>query len=152
MPKPGPREIRGVVNGRALLFLSLILLIWNAGASGRRLFSLVPNLSPRAAGAPDTVRQTSANFPASTGAESPRQAPLSIRQKYLLGKRIDINKATLSEISELPGISDRIAAAVVEERARKGRFRAPEDLLGVKGIKEKRLQKILPFLEEIQNN
>ncbi len=69
-----------------------------------------------------------------------------------MGKRIDINKAPLAEISELPGISDKVAAAVVEERERLGRFRSPEDLLSVKGIKEKRLQKILPFLENIPNN
>ena len=84
--------------------------------------------------------------------ESPRSGPLTIRQRYLLGKRIDINKASLSEISELPGISDKVAAAVVEERDRLGRFRSPGDLLGVKGIKEKRLQKILPFLAKMPNN
>jgi competence protein ComEA len=85
-------------------------------------------------------------------AESPRSGPLTIRQKYLLGKRIDINKASIGEISELPGISDKVAAAVVEERDRLGRFRSPDDLLGVKGIKEKRLQKILPFLSKMPNN
>ncbi|MBE0607527.1 MAG: helix-hairpin-helix domain-containing protein [Deltaproteobacteria bacterium] len=56
------------------------------------------------------------------------------------------------ELSELPGISDKVAAALLEERDRLGRFRSPRDLLGVKGIKGKRLQKILPFLSEIQNN
>jgi competence protein ComEA len=85
-------------------------------------------------------------------AESPRSGPLTIRQKYLLGKRVDINKASLSEISELPGLSDGIAAAVVEERDRLGRFRSPGDLLGVKGIKGKRLRKILPFLAKMPNN
>ena len=84
--------------------------------------------------------------------ESPRSGSLTIRQKDLLGKRIDINTASLLEISELPGISDTIAAAVVEMRGRLGRFRVPEDLLGVKGIKEKRLQKILPFLAKMPNN
>jgi competence ComEA-like helix-hairpin-helix protein len=84
--------------------------------------------------------------------ESPRSGPLTIRQKYLLGKRVDINKASMAEISELPGISDKIAAAVIEERDRIGGFRSPEDLLGVTGIKGKRLQKILPFLSKMTNN
>jgi competence protein ComEA len=92
------------------------------------------------------------NETAALSAESPRSGPLTIRQKYLLGKRVDINKASLGEISELPGISDKIAAAVVEERDRLGRFRSAEDLLGVKGIKGKRLQKILPFLVKMPNN
>ena len=58
----------------------------------------------------------------------------------------------MTEISELPGISDEISAAVVEERGRLGGFRSPVDLLGVRGIKEKRLQKILPFLSKMPNN
>jgi len=70
-------------------------------------------------------------------AESSRSGPLTIRQKYLLGKRVDINKASLVEISELPGISRTVAAAMVEERERLGRFRSPEDLLGVKGLRRK---------------
>ena len=45
-----------------------------------------------------------------------------------------------------------MAAAMVEARDRLGGFRSPEDLLGVKGIKEKRLQKILPFLSKMPNN
>jgi competence protein ComEA len=94
----------------------------------------------------------SGNETAVRSAESPRSGPLTIRQKYLLGKRVDINKASLVEISELPGISEKVAAAVVEERDRLGRFRSVEDLLGVKGIKEKRLQIILPFLAEMPNN
>ncbi len=85
-------------------------------------------------------------------AENPRDGHLTIWQKYLLGKRVDINKASLVEISELPGISDKVAAGVIEERDRMGGFRVPEDLLGVNGIKKKRLQKILPFLAGMQNN
>ena len=72
--------------------------------------------------------------------------PLTVRQKFLLGIRVDINRADFKEISDLPGISDSVAKAVVEERERRGGFRRPEDLLAVRGIKEKRLKKILPFI------
>jgi len=65
---------------------------------------------------------------------------------------VDINRATAEEISELPGISDVIAAAVVKERTRRSGFRSPRDLLSVPGIKERRLEKILPFLAEMENN
>jgi DNA uptake protein ComE-like DNA-binding protein len=40
----------------------------------------------------------------------------------------------------------------VEERNRRGGFRRPEDLLAVRGIKKKRLKKILPFIAIIHNN
>jgi competence ComEA-like helix-hairpin-helix protein len=105
----------------------------------------------RAHGSP-VLPSGSDNETAVLSAESPRSGPLTIRQKYLLGKRVDINKASLSEISKLPGISEGIAAAVVEERDRLGRFRSPGELLGVKGIKGKRLRKILPFLAKMPNN
>ena len=137
---------------RAVLLLSLILLVWNLCATAQRIASvgLLPSMEG-IDGSP-VVRSALDNEASSDSAESPRSGPLTIRQKYLLGKRIDINKASLVEISELPGISDQVAAAVVEERDRLGRFRSPEDLLGVKGIKEKRLKKILPFLSEMANN
>jgi competence ComEA-like helix-hairpin-helix protein len=151
VPIPGSRWSSGG-KPRAVLLLSLILLVWNACATAQHvaLLGLLPSMD-RTDGSP-VLPSASDNETAVRSAESPRSGPLTIRQKYLLGKRVDINKASLVEISELPGISHKVAAAVVEERDRLGRFRSVEDLLGVKGIKEKRLQKILPFLAEIPNN
>jgi len=137
---------------RALLLLSLILLVWNACATALNVASVgqLPSMD-RTGGSP-VLPSASDDETAVLSAESPRSGPLTIRQKYLLGKRVDINKASLREISELPGISEKVAAAVVEERDRLGGFRSVEDLLGVKGIKEKRLKKILPFLAKMPNN
>ena len=151
MPNPGSRESNGG-KPRAVLLVSLIHLVWNAYATAQRIVSvgLLPSIG-RTDGSPD-LPYPSDNETAVLSGESPRSGPLTIRQRYLLGKRVDINKASLLEISELPGISDKVAAAVVEERDRIGRFRSPEDLLAVKGIKEKRLQKILPFLSKMPNN
>ena len=151
MPIQGGVESNGGKR-RAVLLLSLILLVWNACATARHAAS-VWHLPPmdRTDGS-HVLPSAEGNETAVHSAESPRSGPLTIRQKYLLGKRVDINKAPLVEISELPGISDGIAAAVVEERDRIGRFRSAGDLLGVKGIKEKRLRKILPFLAEMPNN
>ena len=137
---------------RAVLLLSLILLVWNACATGQRVFSVGLLASMDGSDGSPSVPSVSDGVTTASSAESPRSGPLTIRQKYLLGKQVDINKASLAEISELPGISDTVAAAVVEGRERLGRFRSPEDLLGIKGIKEKRLQKILPFLVIMPNN
>ena len=137
---------------RAVLLLSLILLVWNACATAHRILRVGLLPSPYATDVSPVLPSASDDMPAVHSAESPRSGPLTIRQKYLLGKRVDINKASIAEISELPGISDKVAAAVVEKRDRLGRFRSHEDLLGIKGIKEKRLQKILPFLAEMPNN
>jgi competence ComEA-like helix-hairpin-helix protein len=129
---------------RAVLLLSLILLVWNALATAQRIASFGSLPSIDGSDASSVLRTATDNETALRSAQSP--------QKYLLGKRVDINKASAFEISELPGISDAVAAAVVEERDRLGQFRSPRDLLGVNGIKEKRLQKILPFLSKMPNN
>ena len=137
---------------RAYLLLTLILLVWNIAATARFASERVPP------SAPDPGRSTPSTSCTPDKASDPhgpvgaRSGPLTLRQKYLLGYRMDINRATAEEISELPGISAVAAAAVVAERERHGAFRTPRDLLAVPGIKEKRLQKILPFLAKMANN
>ncbi|MBW7473758.1 helix-hairpin-helix domain-containing protein [Paenibacillus oenotherae] len=55
---------------------------------------------------------------------------------------IDINRASAEELDALPGIGAAKAAAIVKEREKNGRFRTVEDLLRVKGIGPKMLEKI----------
>jgi competence ComEA-like helix-hairpin-helix protein len=148
---PGGRE-SSAGKRRAILLLSLILLVWNVCATARQSASDRFGLSSVRTGTSPDLPAPFGNSAANLPMETPRNGPLSIRQKYLLDIRVDINKATLAELSELPGISDTVAARIVEARSRKGGFRSPEDLLGINGIKEKRLNKILPFLKKIGNN
>jgi competence ComEA-like helix-hairpin-helix protein len=137
---------------RGYLLLSLILLVWNTGAIARLAFEGVSPSGTHLAASHPSPGIPVDNALARPGPVSARGGPLSLRQKYLLGKRVDINLATEEEISELPGISDPVAAAVVAERARRGGFRSHRDLLSVPGIKGRRLEKILPFLAEMENN
>ena len=151
MPIQGSRESNGGKR-RAVLLLSLILLVWNVGAT---VLHVAPGGIPPSIDGTGRSPDRSSATDDQTGTqppESPRSGPLTLRQKYLLGKRIDINTASIGAISELPGVSDGIAAAILEERDRLGRFRSHQELLGIKGIKERRLQKILPFLEKMPNN
>ena len=55
---------------------------------------------------------------------------------------LSINSATAAEIEKLPGIGKKSAAAVVAYRTEKGKFKTPKDLLKVKGVGEKTLEKI----------
>ncbi|MEW6721014.1 MAG: helix-hairpin-helix domain-containing protein [Thermodesulfobacteriota bacterium] len=151
MGSPGSGESSGR-RQRSYLFLSMMLLVWNALATGiETLQSPRSGIALRTGSITDRERPVSSASTLQTTA-SPRNGPLSITQKYLIGKPIDINKSSKEEISALPGISDAIAEAIVAERERVGRFRSPEELLRVKGIKEKRLKKILPFLAKMENN
>jgi competence protein ComEA len=131
----------------------MIILVWNLGTTGRFLSSpQAPSPGGVASSSGSAYEDSAAASPAEVTGRGHEGGPLTVRQRFLLGWRVDINRANYQEISTLPGISDSVARAVVEERKRLGSFRRPEDLLVVRGIKEKRLKKILPFIAIIHNN
>ncbi|HEY6099448.1 MAG TPA: helix-hairpin-helix domain-containing protein [Anaeromyxobacter sp.] len=49
------------------------------------------------------------------------------------GERIDLNRATVSELMRVPGVGEKKAQAIVALRQRQP-FRRPEDVLAVKGL------------------
>lgn len=57
--------------------------------------------------------------------------------------RVVLNRAGVSELMRLPGIGARRAEAIVELRQRLGRFRRPSDLLRIKGIGPRTLERLL---------
>ncbi len=59
---------------------------------------------------------------------------------------VNINTATVEQLTELPGIGETIAARIVAYRDVQGAFELPEDLLNVKGIGEKTLEELKPFI------
>lgn len=52
----------------------------------------------------------------------------------LLGRPIDLNEATVEELQALPGIGPGLARRIAEDRARRGPFGAPEELVRVRGL------------------
>jgi len=56
--------------------------------------------------------------------------------------KVNINKATVKELQGLPGIGQVTAERIVAYRAEKGKFKSSEDLLKVKGVGKKSLEKI----------
>lgn len=58
---------------------------------------------------------------------------------------IDLNKATVEQLQELPGIGPAIAQRIVEYAKNPG-FKTVDDLLSVKGIGDKKLAKIRPLV------
>jgi len=62
-------------------------------------------------------------------------------------KRINLNTATAAELELLPGIGPKTAERIIELRETRGRFNTIDELLEVKGIGEKKLGAIKPFLE-----
>jgi competence protein ComEA len=66
--------------------------------------------------------------------------------------KININQATEEQLVALPGIGPVKAKAIVEYRKSHGPFHHPEDLLQVKGIGAKTLEKIKPQIILNDNN
>jgi competence protein ComEA len=60
---------------------------------------------------------------------------------------VDINTATVEGLTGIPSIGKVTAQAIVEWRQQNGPFRQVDDLLKVKGIGEKSLEKIRPYVK-----
>lgn len=63
--------------------------------------------------------------------------------------RVDLNGASAFELLTLPGIGEKLAAALIEHRETKGAFREHQDIRKVRGIGIKKHEAIQPFLLEI---
>ncbi|PWN08169.1 ComEA family DNA-binding protein [Rhodohalobacter mucosus] len=61
-------------------------------------------------------------------------------------EKININTATAEELMRLPGIGPAYADRIVEWRRENGRFVRIEQLLEIRGIGEKRLEKLRPYI------
>ena len=59
---------------------------------------------------------------------------------------VDINSAPWTEFANLPGIGEKLAREIVAYRTTAGGFSAAEDLQNVRGIGERKLAAIRPFL------
>ncbi len=59
---------------------------------------------------------------------------------------VPVNTADVQALTAIPGVGTVLAEAIVAERLENGLFYYPEDLLCVRGIGEKTLQKLLPYL------
>ena len=55
---------------------------------------------------------------------------------------VNINTATAHHLQRLDGIGDTVARAIVEYRVKNGRFSSPDELVNVRGIGGKTLERI----------
>ncbi len=61
--------------------------------------------------------------------------------------KVNINTASVAELEALPGIGAAKAEAIVKYREENGKFQKAEDLVLVKGIGDKLLEKISSEIE-----
>ncbi len=61
--------------------------------------------------------------------------------------KININNADVETLTTLPGIGSKTADSIITYRKANGKFKSVDDLLNIKGIGEKKLKKMKPFLK-----
>jgi competence protein ComEA len=59
---------------------------------------------------------------------------------------VDLNSASEAQLQEVPGIGPSLAKKIVEFRSENGPFKSVEDLLKVRGVGEKSLERLRPHL------
>lgn len=64
----------------------------------------------------------------------------------LEGEVLNLNTASQTELTRLPGIGETKAAAIVAWRQEYGSFQTVEDLMAVDGIGEKTLESLRPYV------
>lgn len=81
------------------------------------------------------------------GAEAPAPAPTSPLPRSPTEADdglVDLNTATLAELDTITGVGPVLAQRIIDHRAQIGRFSSVDELLDVKGIGAKTLEKLRP--------
>jgi len=60
--------------------------------------------------------------------------------------KVNINQASAEQLQVIPGVGATLAERIVAYRTEHGAFATPEDLTAVRGIGEKSLAKLLPWI------
>jgi competence ComEA-like helix-hairpin-helix protein len=60
--------------------------------------------------------------------------------------KLNLNTATQQQLEQVPGLTPELADRIIRYRKDKGRYRHLDELLTLKGIGERKFQKLKPFL------
>jgi competence protein ComEA len=80
------------------------------------------------------------------GAPSASAAPEKPAAAAATPAAVNVNTATLDELTALPGIGEKRAQAILDMRKEKGGFKSVDELTEVKGIGPANLEKLRPYL------
>ena len=78
-------------------------------------------------------------------ARAPERAPYAAKVAPPAGS-INLNTAGVSELQRLPRIGPKMAARIIAYREAHGSFRRVQDLVRVRGIGTKTLERLMPYL------
>lgn len=140
LPGVGPALARAIVEDRERNgpFNSLGDLERVAGLGSSKVARLEPHVALPAGATAGGAR-------GARGARNARDA--SGTAVTVATKRLDLNRASATELQALPGIGPARAEAIVRWREEHGRFRRVEDLLQVPGVGSATLERLRPLIQ-----
>jgi competence protein ComEA len=127
-------------NERELRLLAVLALMLAMGGVVRLISAVRPQWTPGLGGAVDA-----ADTSASAAAPEPFGDARDLDSLFVDG-RLDINAAGTDHLQLLPRVGPALAARMVDTRRRRGRFDSVDDLLEVKGIGPKTLERLRPLI------
>jgi competence protein ComEA len=86
-------------------------------------------------------------FALSAAAPALAAAPSQKDSRASSSAPVDLNAATADRLTTVPGIGKVMAQRIVDWRDEHGPFRRVEDLMKVKGVGEKTLEKLRPYVK-----
>lgn len=120
-------KLEGIVLLLTLLFVGGTLLWFAVSRPGEGITVVTERQDP----APQILTET----------PEPPETP-----GLLEGEVLNLNTASQTELTRLPGIGETKAAAIVAWRQEYGSFQTVEDLMAVDGIGEKTLENLRPYV------
>ena len=146
LPGVGPATAERIVRERdgAGPFATIEDLTRVSGIGSRSLARLRPHLRLADGGRPAARSRLG-----SGGARSQvaRTAPSSAPRAAPASAAIDLNRATAEELRALPGVGPVVAERIVALRSSRGGFRRVEELVDVKGVGARTLERIAPLVK-----
>ncbi len=73
--------------------------------------------------------------------------PQAAPQRPAARAKVDVNTATQEQLEQVPGIGPALARRILEWRRQNGPFETLEELLHVRGIGPRTLDRLRPYLE-----
>ncbi len=74
-----------------------------------------------------------------------KDAPVKV-DEATSGVMVNINTASVEQLSTLPGVGASLAERIVKHRTEVGVFNAPEELIAVQGVGQKKLDKMISMI------
>ncbi|MBX3237290.1 MAG: helix-hairpin-helix domain-containing protein [Nitrospiraceae bacterium] len=93
---------------------------------------------------PDRGTEQAETVAKAKSVQEPAQTDAPVRLAE--SRRVDLNRASVTDLEGLPGIGPKLAQRVVEHRTSRGPFHSVEELQQVKGIGRKKFDRLRPFV------